>query len=149
MGRSAFDFLADGSAEAIYSDLAWVRIFDPAGTPIAEFERTARASMANPVVADADNDGAAELILVGSEPEDAGGAGEIAPHTSVIFIQNDDDRFAPTRRIWNQHAYHVTNIREDARVPVEQQPHWVGPNGFRTNPAPSYSGDSCQLSPRP
>jgi hypothetical protein len=144
---SAFDFLADGSAEAIYSDLAWVRIFDLSGQPIAEFERTARASMANPVAADADNDGAAELIIVGSEPED--GDDEIGTRASVIFIQNDDDRFAPTRRIWNQHAYHATNIREDARVPVEQEPHWIGLNGFRTNPAPSYSGDSCQPSALP
>jgi hypothetical protein len=144
---SAFDFLADGSAEAIYSDLEWVRIYDVSGEPIAEFNRVARPSMANPVVADADNDGAAELIIVSSEPDD--GQGDLVARPSVIFIQNDDDRFAPTRRIWNQHAYHATNIREDARVPVEQEPHWVGLNGFRTNPAPSYSGDSCQLPARP
>lgn len=142
---SAFDFLADGSAEAIYSDLEWVRIFDPSGDPIAEFNRTARPSMANPVVADADNDGAAELIIVGSEPEN--GDSEISTRASVILIQNDDDRFAPTRRIWNQHAYHATNVREDARVPVEQEPHWNGPNSFRINPAPSYRGATCQVPP--
>jgi hypothetical protein len=146
---SAFDFLADGSAEAIFSDLDWVRIYDHLGTPIAEFERSARASMVNPVVADADNDGAAELIIVGSEPEGDGSDVELAPHVSVMYVENDDDRFAPTRRIWNQHAYHVTNIREDARVPVVQEPHWTGPNGFRTNPAPSYAGDSCQMAPLP
>jgi hypothetical protein len=145
---SAFDFLADGGVEAIYSDLEWVRIYDHEGVGIAGFPRTARPSMANPVVADADNDGAAELIIVGSELEDGEDDGTVT-HTSVIYIQNDDDRFAPTRRIWNQHAYHATNIGEDARVPVEQQPHWIGPNGFRTNPAPSYSGDSCQMSPLP
>jgi hypothetical protein len=144
---SAFDFLADGSAEPIYSDLDWVRIYDPSGTPIAEFERSARTSMANPVVADADNDGSAELIIVGSEPE--GGDDDLLPHVSVIYVENDDDRFAPTRRIWNQHAYHATNIREDARVPVEQHPHWTGTNSFRSNPAPNYSGESCQMSPLP
>jgi hypothetical protein len=146
---SAFDFLADGGVEAIYSDLDWVRIYDPSGTPIVEFERPARTSMASPVVADADNDGSAELIIVGSEPEGGDVDGGLMPRASVIYIENDDDRFAPTRRIWNQHAYHATNIREDARVPVEQEPHWIGANGFRTNPAPSYSGDSCQISPLP
>lgn len=146
---SAFDFLADGSPEAIYSDLDWVRIYDSTGTPIAELERTARVSMANPVVADADNDGSAELIIVGSEPEGGYAEDEIATHTSVMYVENADDRFAPTRRIWNQHAYHATNIREDARVPVEQEPHWIGPNGFRTNPAPSYLGDACQMSSLP
>lgn len=146
---SAFDFLADGSVEAIYSDLDWVRLYDVSGTPIVEFERTARVSMANPVVADADNDGSAELIIVGSEPEGGDVDGGLGPRASVIYVENDDDRFAPTRRIWNQHAYHATNIREDARVPVEQDPHWTGANGFRTNPAPNYSGDSCQISPLP
>ena len=140
---SAFDFLADGSAEAIYSDLGWVRIYDTAGLELAQFDRIARASMANPVVADADNDGAAELIVVSSEPEN--GNGEVQGRVSVIFIQNEDDQFAPTRRIWNQHAYHATNIREDARVPVEQEPHGTGPNIFRTNPAPSYRGNACQM----
>jgi hypothetical protein len=140
---TAFDFLADGSAEAIYADLEWVRIFDEQGLPLAEIERHARPSMATPVVADADNDGAAELIIVGSEPE--GGDGELVTRPSVLYIQNADDRFAPTRRIWNQHAYHATNIREDATVPLMEPQHWlVGQNGFRTNPAPSYAGQLCQ-----
>lgn len=143
---TAFDFLGNGGAESIYSDLGWVRIYDSTSAVLADIERTARASMASPVIADADNDGSAELIIVGSEPE---GEDELAAHVSVIFIENDDDRFAPTRRIWNQHAYHATNIREDAGVPVEQEPHWVGPNGFRINPAPSYFGASCQMPPLP
>jgi outer membrane protein assembly factor BamB len=142
-GGSAFDFLADGSAEAIYSDLDWVRIYNTEDKTLTEFSRTARPSMANPVVADADNDGAAELIVVGSEPENSND--EASRRVSVLFIENDDDRFAPTRRIWNQHAYHATNVSEDARVPVQQEPHWHGPNGFRTNPAPSYRGNACQM----
>ncbi len=140
---SAFDFLADGSAEAIYMDVGWVRIFDTSGDVIFQEDRVARPSMANPVVADADNDGAAELIVVGSKPED--GEPEVGSRVSVLFIENADDRFAPTRRIWNQHAYHATNVREDARIPVEQEPYWNGPNSFRINPAPSYSGDACQM----
>lgn len=141
---SAFDFLGDGSAEAIYADLDWVRIFDDSNDhhPVFEYERKARPSMANPVVADADNDGAAELIIVASEPV-GGDDGSARP--SVIYIQNADDQFAPTRRIWNQHTYYATNVREDARVPVEQQDDWrEGPNSFRANPDPSYDGQQCQ-----
>ena len=155
---SAFDFLADGSAEAIYADLDWVRIFadaqddddddddddgdDDGPELVFEYERKARPSMANPVVADADNDGAAELIIVASEPV-GGDDGSARP--SVIYIQNADDQFAPTRRIWNQHTYYATNVREDARVPVEQQDDWrEGPNSFRANPDPSYDGQQCQ-----
>lgn len=139
---TAFDFLADGSAEALYADLESVRLFDGQGQVIAQIPRQARSTAANPVVVDADNDGAAEIVLVGSEA--IGGDTEAGHRASVILVQNSDDRFAPTRRIWNQHAYHGTNIREDASVPAEQEPHWLEANSFRTNSAPSYVGELCQ-----
>ncbi|PRQ05017.1 FG-GAP repeat domain-containing protein [Enhygromyxa salina] len=144
---TGFDFLADGTAETVFADLEWVRIYGAQGDAIAQIQRRARPSAANPVIADADNDGAAELILVGSEPID--GYGELEEHASVILVHNADDRFAPTRRIWNQHAYHVTNIREDATVPVEQQPHWqtATSNSFRNNVPPGYTGPLCQSAP--
>ncbi|WP_052551515.1 FG-GAP repeat domain-containing protein [Enhygromyxa salina] len=142
-----FDFLADGSAETVLADLDWVRLYGAQGDAVAQIQRRARPSSANPVIADADNDGAAELIIVGSEP--IGGYGELEDRASVIYVQNADDQFAPTRRIWNQHAYHVTNIREDATVPVEQEPHWqtAGSNSFRNNVAPGYQGPLCQSGP--
>jgi hypothetical protein len=37
------------------------------------------------------------------------------------------------RQIWNQHTYHVTNVREDATIPQFEQPHWDKLNTFRTN----------------
>lgn len=139
---TAFDLLADGSAEAIYADLEQVRLIDDQGQIVSQIPRVARSTAANPVVADADNDGAAEIVLVGSEP--IGGDDEMTARPTVLMVQNADDGFAPTRRIWNQHAYHGTNIREDARVPAQQSPHWLQTNGFRTNSAPAYAGDLCQ-----
>ncbi|HLT39554.1 MAG TPA: hemolysin, partial [Enhygromyxa sp.] len=43
-----------------------------------------------------------------------------------------------TRRIWNQHHYHVTNVDEDGRIPVQEQPNWLadGLNNFRQNVQP-------------
>ncbi len=139
---TAFDLLADGSAEPIYADLDSVRILDDQGGLIAEIPRIARSTGANPIVVDADNDGAAEIIVVGSEP--IGGDSEMIMRASVLLVENVDDGFAPTRRIWNQHAYHRSNIREDARVPTEQTPHWLDANSFRTNSAPGYVGHLCQ-----
>jgi hypothetical protein len=144
---TGFDFLAEGTAQTVYADNNWVRIYDADGQAIAQISRQARPTFANPVVADADNDGAAELIIVGSEP--LGGDSELGGRASVIFVQNADDRFAPTRRIWNQHAYHVTNIREDATVPAQQQAYWqtAASNSFRNNIAPTYHGLLCQGPP--
>ena len=43
-----------------------------------------------------------------------------------------------TRRIWNQHAYHVTNINEDGTVPRREEPNWLNPrlNNYRMNVQP-------------
>jgi hypothetical protein len=50
------------------------------------------------------------------------------------------DRWAASRPVWNQHAYHVTNVREDGTVPStgDMTPHWQDgqPNSFRKNVRP-------------
>ena len=40
-----------------------------------------------------------------------------------------------TRAIWNQHTYHVTNVRADGSIPANEPHHWLMPglNAFRTN----------------
>jgi len=43
------------------------------------------------------------------------------------------DRWVPARRIWNQHAYHVTHIREDGSVPLRQVKGWQPTNGREFN----------------
>jgi hypothetical protein len=35
----------------------------------------------------------------------------------------------PTRRIWNQQAYHITNVRSNGQLPAPEPDSW-GPNGF-------------------
>ena len=45
------------------------------------------------------------------------------------------DRWVRSRRIWNQHAYDVTNIDDTGRVPAVAMPNWRDRtlNNFRTN----------------
>ena len=45
------------------------------------------------------------------------------------------NKWTRTRRIWNQHSYHITNVNEDGSIPRVEQPHWLVPglNSFRTN----------------
>jgi hypothetical protein len=43
------------------------------------------------------------------------------------------DRWIQARRIWNEHTYHVTNVREDGTIPQYEQPAWTRLNTFRTN----------------
>src|SRR5690606_24726713 len=137
---TVFDLLGDGTAEAIYADRSRVQLFSSQGELLFMTLRSARESITNPIVADIDGDGAAEIVIASSEPvaEDPG----LIPSPTLLVLENADDRFAPTRRVWNQHTYHDSNIREDGRVPVAEAPHWLSENSYRSNTR-SESGESC------
>ena len=84
-----------------------------------------------PVVADVDNDGHADLVVVG----DFGPIQSTASETGLHVFQDVANTWARTRRVWNQHSYHVTNVGEDASIPLVETPHWLVPalNNFRLN----------------
>ena len=52
---------------------------------------------------------------------------------TVQVIRDVEDRWIQARRIWNQHAYHVTNVREDGTIPQVAPKSWELFNTFRTN----------------
>lgn len=134
-----FDLLGDGRAEAIYADRSRVRLYAGDGTELFQIAHTARESIANPIVADVDGDGAAEIVIVSSEP--TADSGTLTTTPTVTVIQNGDDHFASARRVWNQHTYHHSNVAELGRVPVQEQ-NWTRDNGFRTNRRVS-AGEQC------
>src|SRR5262245_58181145 len=43
------------------------------------------------------------------------------------------NRWMPSRPLWNQHAYHITNINDDLTVPVSETPNWLSYNNYRQN----------------
>lgn len=126
---TVFDFIGDGAPELLYTDRSHLRIFDEQANIAYQRPIEARESIAYPVVADVDGDGASEIVVVSSRRE---GAQELSGAT-VQVLQNSDDRFAPSRRIWNQHTYHHSNVGEDGRVPSNELPHWSVSNDFRSN----------------
>ncbi len=76
---------------------------------------------------DVDNDGSAEIVVVSCQYIN----NPASP--TVQVIRDKEDRWIQARRIWNQHTYHVTNVREDATIPQFEQPSWKQLNTFRTN----------------
>jgi len=141
---TAFDFLGDGDAEAMYADETFMFIFDGAGQVLLQSPRTSRTGTEYPVVADIDNDGSAEIVVVSNEPI-SGGGGMLPPPVQVI--RDVEDRWIQARRIWNQHTYHVTNVREDGTIPQIEPHHWELLNTFRTN-AQIEGGGLCVPDPR-
>ncbi|HLT38104.1 MAG TPA: VCBS repeat-containing protein, partial [Enhygromyxa sp.] len=137
-GGTAFDFLGDGSAEAIYADETSLFVFDEDGQVVLQWPRASRTTTEYPVVADVDNDGSAEIVVVSESDQDGNSP-------TVQVIRDARDRWVPARRIWNQHTYHVTNVREDATIPAEELPHWEYLNTFRTQA--QFEGGVCLPEP--
>ena len=135
-GGTAFDFLGDGTAEAMYADETTLYIFDETGTPLLTAARESWTSIENPIVADVDNDSAADIVV----PSNNGFTGGNQPALQVI--RDTEDRWVPARRIWNQHTYHVTNVREDGTIPQVEPKSWETFNTFRTQ-AQVENGSTC------
>ncbi|MCX4244267.1 FG-GAP repeat domain-containing protein [Paraliomyxa miuraensis] len=133
---TAFDFLGDGIAEAMYTDEVNLYVFDGMGGVLFQVPRGSGTLSEYPIVVDVDNDGSAEVLFVSNS-----GA---APTLQVIA--DIQDRWIQARRIWNQHAYHVTNVREDGTIPQNEPPHWLALNTFRTN-AQIEGGGLCMPTP--
>jgi hypothetical protein len=132
---TAFDFLGDGVAEAIYGDETNLWVFDGlTGDVQLQAPRGSITIIEYPVVVDVDNDGSSEIIVV-TNHNDA--------HPVVQVYRDAEDRWIQARRIWNQHTYHVTNVREDATIPEFEAPHWKSLNTFRTN-AQIEGGSVCE-----
>jgi hypothetical protein len=136
---TAFDFLGDGSAEAMYADHNALFIYDGTnGDVLLTSPRGSWTQFESPVVADVDNDGSAEIVLVSNK----GAAGTFAEPT-IQVIRDADDRWIPARRIWNQFTYHVTNVREDGTIPSPEPKHWLAQNTFRTQAQVASGGGVC------
>ncbi|WP_437734444.1 FG-GAP repeat domain-containing protein [Sorangium sp. So ce1335] len=138
---TAFDFLGDGVAEAIYADEQQIYVFDgETGEINLTWPRTSATLIEYPVVADVDNDASAEIVYVSSYLTSATGP-------TITVLRDVDERWIPARRIWNQYAYHVTNVREDGTIPENMKKSWQQLNSFRTNSQISSAGFDCSPEP--
>ncbi|MCY1058511.1 FG-GAP-like repeat-containing protein [Nannocystis sp. SCPEA4] len=137
-GGTAFDFIGGGKAQAIYADEHTVWVFDDLGSPLMQTPHLSGTIIEYPVVADIDNDGSSEILVVSNTALNGG----VLPFT-VQAVRDIQDRWVQGRRIWNQHTYHVTNVREDGTIPQFEVPHWEKLNTFRTQAQISAGGGVC------
>ncbi len=138
---TAFDFLGDGVAEAMYADEVSLYVYGENGTVELQVPRSSTTLIEYPVVADVDNDGSAEIVVVSGDNWD-----DKQTSPSVQVIRDVEDRWIQARRIWNQHTYHVSNVREDGTIPAVEPKSWSLLNTYRTN-AQIENGTVCQPPP--
>jgi VCBS repeat protein len=140
---TAFDLLGRGIADAIYGDEAHLWVYDgKTGALELKGNRSSGTLIEYPVVADVDNDGSADIVVVSNS---GGSSGGVYSNTVEVF-QEAQKRWAPTRRIWNQHAYSVTNVNEDGSIPTQMKESWKYLNTFRMN-AQIQAGGECAPPP--
>ena len=133
-GSTVFDFEGDGIAEVVYNDECWVWVYDgPTGRVRYSFPTASFTATEASLVADVDGDGHAEILVIanGANPStwscaehrtddvsDDGLPAWVAPeygpsHRGITLLRDRANSWVGTRRIWNQHAYHVTNVCSD------------------------------------
>lgn len=137
-GSTLFDFDGDGKVEAVYADEENLHVYDSAtGTELFTTCNTSGTLIEYPLVADLDNDGQADLIVV-SNAYAFSCVGNSTRFAGVRVFSSMDNNWVVTRRVWNQHAYVVTNIEENGKVPSPAMNNWqvAGLNNFRQNKQP-------------
>lgn len=162
-GSSVFDFDGDGRAEVIYGDECYARVYDGRGdgsgatTTRFQVPNTSCTGVEYPVVADINGDGKAEFVVVSNDASGMGTAcspfaeqcrtafpGYTTTH-GVRVYRDHNDNWVATRGIWNQHAFHVTNVCDGrdtvcptgentyGRIPTHEASSWSFPAGTPLN----------------
>ncbi len=141
-GSSVFDFDGDGTAEVVYADEENLYVFDgPTGvdrlasTGFESGDHSNGTLQEYPSLADVDGDGSTEIILASSDYQGA------IEWQGVRSIGSKTSTWMPSRPIWNQHAYSITNINDDGSVPATPTANWLTWNTFRTADLAEAPGD--------
>lgn len=130
-GSSVFDFDGDGAVEVVYRDETHLWIFRGVdghvlhSTPISSCTWTEYV-----LVVDVDADHSADIVAVANNNCGFG------PQRGLYVFSSADRSWMPTRPIWNQHSYHITNINDDGSIPRVEQNNWFIYNNYRQNLLP-------------
>lgn len=125
-GSSVFDFEGDGASDVVYGDEITLWVFDGA-TGAIKFALDSHASgtlYEYPLVVDVDNDGVSEIVLASNNYAYSG-------WTGITVIGDVGESWRPSRPIWNQFAWYVTHVEDDASIPATPDDPWADFNTFR------------------
>lgn len=136
-GSSVFDFEGDGEAEVIYNDECYSRVYKGStGEELYKIVNSSATIHEMPVLVDVDGDNNTELLVVANDVNHANNSVKCAAYNAAavppevprhgIFAYGDaNDRWVRTRKVWNQHAYHITNILADGKLPKPEERSFV------------------------
>ncbi|MFA6984719.1 MAG: Ig-like domain-containing protein [Arenimonas sp.] len=133
-GSTVFDLEGDGEAEVLYNDEQSLRIYRGRdGKVLFEVRSTTGTQMEYPTVANIDDDPGAEILVGSNEFMQFTGRDSVPGTHGLRVFASASQSWAPTRAIWNQHAYSINNINDDGTVPRQPEKSWLTHNTFRLN----------------
>ncbi len=122
-GTTIFDFEGDGFPELVHMDEMQVAVYDGRSGEM-KFNTTEHSSntmFEYPIIADVDGDDQAEIVVCHNG------------YSSVVSVYGDQDNsWAPARKVWNQHAYAISQVNDDLSVPQDAEPAFSTHNTFRS-----------------
>jgi hypothetical protein len=136
-GSAVFDFEGDGVAEVVYADQTRLWVFNGVDGSV-KLESTQHSNgtwLEYPTIADVDGDGHAEIVV----PNTA----QYGSYTGIHVFGDADNSWRPGRKIWNQHAYHITNVEDDGTIPARADINWLDYNNFRSGDMTAGDGISA------
>ena len=125
-GPALFDFEMDGYPEVLYADETSVRFFSGVDGSVKynSGEHASYTVLETPVVADVDGDDQVEIVV--------GHCARGPTYTGVTVYGDADETWPPGRKIWNQHAYYISNIDDLGGVPKADEGPFSLYNNFRS-----------------
>lgn len=131
-GSSVYDFQGDGAAEVVYNDECYMRVYSGVdGHVQLEIPNSTSTIVEYPLVVDVDGNGRSEILVVANQMSCDG----LTPRQGLYVYEDAHAGWVPTRKVWTQHAYHVTNATSSGNVPLLEENNWTMPglNNYRQN----------------
>jgi len=130
-GSSVFDFEGDGVAEVVYNDECYSRVYRGTdGEVLFSVPNSSATIHEMPVLVDVDGDNNTELVVVANDRNhihgglNCGYPAGVLPRHGVFVYGDTNDKWVRTRKLWNQHAYHITNVASDGKIPATEARSW-------------------------
>ena len=101
-------------------------------------EHNSGTRLEQPVIADVDGDGQVEIAFVSERVN-----GQFGTYDGLTVLGDADNSWRPGRKIWNQHAYHITNVNDDGTIPAVADQNWLTYNNFRSGDLSAADGLSA------
>ncbi|EAY26646.1 FG-GAP-like repeat-containing protein [Microscilla marina] len=127
---TVFDFDGDGVSEVVYSEEENLVVYNgQTGALKTTIISRSGTRYDNPVVVDVNGDGQTEIILTA---QDANGPID-TEQAYVRCLKSTNRVWRPSRAVWNQHNYFITNVNDNLTIPRVQQ-NYVNVTGFDGKP---------------